>query len=134
MLSIVSSLSESLTSEIHFKEKNSEICDTELVQMLQCLPRKCTIYTKSKRVSIVFKTNKNDLDVFNHDDSKALGYKTFLTNIKCVFSQRFTGLSVEVKDTDETLLEYLSQNPNLKMITLIIPQDKVVVRAETSNK
>ena len=136
MLSIVSSLSESLTSEIYL-EQGSEICDAELVQMLYYLPRKCTIYLKSKRVSIVFKTNQNDLDVSNYEDFKALGYETFLTNIKCVFPRRFTGLSIEVKDTDETLLEYLSQNPNLKMITLTldrIPQDKVVVRTENSNR
>ena len=137
MMSIVSSLSESLISEIHFKGKYSEICGTESVQMLQCLPRKCTIYFKTKIVSIVFKTNQNDLDVSNHDDSKPLGYETFLTNIKCVFPRRFTSLSVEVKDTNETLLEYLSQNPNLKMITLTldeIPQNKVVVRTENSNR
>ena len=135
MLSIVSSLSESLIKEIYFKQKDSKICDTELVQMLQCLPRKCTIYLISKRVSIVFKTNQNDLDVSNHDDFKPLGYETFLTNIKCVFPQRFTSLSVEVIDTDETVLEYLSQNPNLKMITLTLakkPQDKV--RTETSKR
>ncbi len=131
MLSIVSSLSESLIKEIYFKEEDSKICDTELVQMLQCLPRKCTIYLKSKRVSIVFKANENDLDVSNHNDSKALGYETFLANIKCLFPRRFTGLSVE---TYGPALEYLSENTNLKMITLIgsdhysLKQDKVALK------
>ncbi len=139
MLSIISSLSESLTiSEILMIDKHSETCDdTELVEMLEYLPRKCTFHFSSKEIDIVFKTNQNDLDVSNHDDFNSLGYETFLTDIKCVFPRRFTSLSIEVKDTNETLLEYLSHNPNLKMITLTlakIPQKKGVVRTETSNR
>ncbi len=126
--SILSSLSKSSTvSRICF-DNDSEISDSELVEMLEHLPRKCTVYLS---YDFAFKTNEDDLDVF----SNPKGYETFLTNIKCVFPRRFTGLSVKVKDTDETLLEYLSQYPNLKMITLTLdkkPQDKVVVRTETS--
>ena len=93
---------------------------------------------ENNEVGIAFKANEHDLEVSNYcDDQDNKGYETFLTNIRCVFPRRFTSLSVEVRDTDEKVLEYLSQNPNLKMITLTlnkIPQDKVVVRTETSNR
>ena len=137
--SILSSLSKSSTvSSICIVDNDSEICDGELVEMLEHLPRKCTFIFSRNEVGIAFKANEHDLEVSNYrDDQDNKGYETFLTNIKCVFPRRFTGLSVEVKDTDETVLEYLSHNPNLKMITLTlnkIPQDKVVVKTKTSNR
>ena len=135
MQSILSSLSKSSTvSSIRISGNNSEICDRELVEMLEYLPGKCTFIFSSIKLSIAFKTNKHDLEISYHlNDLK--GYKVFLTNIECVFPQRFSCLSIEVEDTEEKVLEYLLHNPNLKMITLTldkIPQDKVVVRTENS--
>ena len=104
--------------------------------MLEHLPRKCTFIFSSKKVDIAFKANEHDLEVSCTNSCHGLkGYKTFLTNIKCVFPQRFTGLSIEFDHTDKTVLEYLSHNPNLKMITLSLhslPQDKVVIKTENS--
>ncbi|XP_064389815.1 uncharacterized protein LOC135337765 isoform X3 [Halichondria panicea] len=121
MLSILSSLSKSSTiSSIRIVNNDSEISDSELVEMLEHLPRKCVFHFSTKRVSVAFKTNENDLDVSNHDNSKALGYETFLTNIKCVFPRRFTGLSVE---TYGAALECLSQNKHLDMVTIILGSD-----------
>ncbi len=138
MQSILSSLSKiSTVSSIRILNNDSEICDSELVEMLEHLPRKCTFIFSSKKVDIAFKANEHDLEVScsTHFCYGLKGYETFLTNIKCVFPQRFTGLSIEFDHTDVTVLEYLSHNPNLKMITLSLhslPQDKVVIKTENS--
>ncbi len=58
--SILSSLSKSLTvSSIRIVNNHSEICDRELVEMLEHLPRKCTF----KLSSIKFKANEHNLKV-----------------------------------------------------------------------